>query len=188
MMYGKNKGVCQIMHWIKPGSVGIEVGVWRGDSSALFLERCSHLHLVDPWSVDAYRGENEHGSFQAYLDRYQKLTGATDAAGFQAYYDKVYAKVCERFKDKPVTIHRQTSQAFFAGFQDRVDWIYLDGSHAPVDVYGDLVDSLRVADRVMGDDYGNKPGVVLAVDSFVKNLELDIETVGTQYRIKRAPE
>ena len=52
-----NPGAVIVARMIPQGSVGVEIGVWNGESSAQFLKRTSHLHLVDPWvgRDDQYR-------------------------------------------------------------------------------------------------------------------------------------
>ena len=50
-MVGKNNDSAHTCARIPTGSVGVEIGVWKGDSSARFLTRASHLHLVDSWST-----------------------------------------------------------------------------------------------------------------------------------------
>ena len=62
-----NKDVNSILSFITPNTVGIEIGVWAGDTSEKFINRgVKHLHLVDSWSVEAYltqknpeKGSNE---------------------------------------------------------------------------------------------------------------------------------
>ena len=54
MMLGKNVGSEETWKRIPFNSVGVEIGVWKGDSSEKFLRKASHLHLVDQWSPIAY--------------------------------------------------------------------------------------------------------------------------------------
>ena len=44
MMFGKNPGTDATWKRIPEGSVGAELGVWMGDSSAKFLKR-AHLFI-----------------------------------------------------------------------------------------------------------------------------------------------
>jgi len=168
-MLGKNKGSLDTVERIPRGSVGVEIGVWRGDTSARFLERCGFLHMVDPWAVEPYQDDPD------YLKKYSKLTGSLDPADFQKYYDNIYRDVCGRFKDRPVKIHRCTSDHFFDTFTDKVDWVYIDGLHTFDGCLSDLQNSLKIVKEggwIFGDDYGNKPEVKRAVDTFGMGFEL----------------
>ena len=183
MMFGRNPGAQETAKRIPQGSTGVEIGVWRGESSALFLQRAGYLHLVDPWSVGPYKG----GDYQDYLNRYAKIVGSSDPAQFQQYYDKVYQEVGQRFKGQAVTIHRCTSADFFATFQQKVDWVYIDGLHTFKGALADLRGSLNIVNTggsIFGDDYGNKPGVTHAVDQFERFTGLTVDHFGNQYQIR----
>jgi len=193
MMFGKNKGARETAKRIPPGSVGVEIGVWRGASAALFLRRrLAHLHLVDPWSVDVYRKTGEFGGFMDFLNRYTPLVGSADPDDFQAYYDTLAEAVARRFRGQPVTIHRKTSRDFFVehlGGAPPFDWAYLDGSHSYVEVMNDLICAGQVCrGSVFGDDYGNKPGVTRAVDDYVQQRGCFLDVFAdNQYEISDAP-
>ena len=183
MMVGGNPGAKETAKRIPKGSVGVEIGVWRGDSSALFLQRASHLHLVDPWSVVPYQG----GDYQEYLRRYIKVVGSPDPEKFQRYYDGVHSEVVRRFEGQSVTIHRCTSTEFFAGFKDMVDWVYIDGLHTLDGCRADLDRALtatHIGGSIFGDDYGNKPGVTQAVDLFSEVSGFSVDHFGNQYQIR----
>ena len=140
-MSKNNPGASIVAGLIPLGSVGVEIGVWDGDSSVEFLARCSHLHLVDPWP------------------------------GRTAQYEKVRL----RFAGKPVTIHRATSEVFFATFGGLVDWVYIDGLHDYETVRRDLIAArhiLKPGGVIYGDDYGKKGGVAEAVDEIYPNRRL----------------
>ncbi len=188
MMVGKNIGSDETWQRIPKGSVGVEIGVWRGDSSVKFLRRASHLHLVDSWSVIPYQHNDEHGGYDAYLDRYARMVGSRNPNDFQAYYDGVYRSVIERFQGQSVTIHRLSSDKFFAVFKQQVDWVYVDADHSFDGCLRDLENSLTIVKpggTIFGDDYTNKPGVRRAVDEFVARNHFEFENFhGTQYRIE----
>jgi len=196
MMYGQNLGSEKTCNRIPAGSVGIEIGVWKGDSSERFLNRAGHLHLVDSWSPIAYEHSTEHGSYENYLKRYEVLVGSRNPNDYQKFYDGIANSVQERFKDSPVTIYRMNSQEFFKIFAETVDWVYVDGDHSYNGVMHDLTNALRVIKPngiILGDDYsivppkaGHKPDVKRAVDDFVKQNNLKFDNFyGTQYEIKQ---
>jgi len=190
-----NKDSHNIMHLIQPDTVGAEVGVWWGNTSYnFFMKNLKHLYLVDPWSVEPYKGTTEF-EWDDYLTRYSKVTGSNTEEGFQKYYNEVYEDVSRRFGPyENVTVCRQTSDEFFKDLADSsLDWIYLDGSHAYEGVQEDLKNCLRVVKPggiILGDDYkwGNrfgKPGVTQAVKEFVKENKFKIKQHGAvQFEIR----
>lgn len=170
-MLGKNTGSDETWKRIPENSVGIELGVWKGESSEKFLKRAKHLHLVDSWSPIPYESSNEHGSYDQYLDRYEKLVGSRNLDDFQKFYNDIYLSVIEKFKEFPVTIHRMSTVEFFNSFKEKVDWVYVDADHSYAGCLKDLENSFKVVKPggfIFGDDYTNKPGVNAAVNDFVK--------------------
>ena len=176
-MFGRNPGTDETWKRIQEGSIGVELGVWKGESSEKFLRRASHLHLVDPWSVIAYEDSDEFGDYQNYLNRYAQLVGSNDPIDFQKYYDRVADSVVSRFKNKSITIHRVTTDEFFNSFNKKVDWVYVDALHSFDGCLFDLRKSLNILKPggiIYGDDYQNpsKPGVTKAFNTFIKETGL----------------
>jgi hypothetical protein len=189
MMFGTNIGSSIICERIPHLSVGVEIGVWRGESSEKFLKRALHLHLVDPWSVGPYEAQD----FGAYLARYARKVGSSDPKRFQSFYDDVFQSVEVLFRDRPVTIHRCTSEQFFKRFTEPVDWVYIDGLHAFDACLADLHGAHRIVKPggfIFGDDYGKPPahrnhGVTRAVDEFVSLTGLAFKALrSNQYEIQ----
>ena len=173
MMFGNNPGTDETWKRIPEYSVGAELGVWKGDSSLKFLKRATHIHLVDAWAPEVFEESNEFGGYQAYLDRYSKLTGEATTEGFKKYYDKIYEGVKTRFYGRPVTIHRMPTSEWFNTFTEQLDWIYVDASHSYNGCLHDLTNAVKFikpGGKLLGDDYGpKKQGVKDAVDQFIKN-------------------
>lgn len=189
MMWGNNPGTGGTTVMIPENSVGAELGVWMGDSSAKFLRRASHIHLVDSWSPAPYQETDEWGSYENYLERYSSLAGGETTEDFQKYYDKVYEKVVKRFEGRPVTIHRMTTDEWFETFTEKLDWIYVDASHAFEGCLKDLRNARKVLKEngiIFGDDYSDKkPGVKAAVDAFIAETGLKVfNFYMDQYMIK----
>jgi hypothetical protein len=190
-----NKDSHHIMHLIQPDTIGAEVGVWWGNTSYnFFMKNLKHLYLVDPWSVEPYKGTTEF-EWEEYLTRYEKVTKSNTEEGFQKYYEKVYEDVMRRFDPyENVTVCRQTSDDFFKEFKgDKLDWIYLDGSHAYEGVQADLENSLKIVKPgglILGDDYKwgqrfGKPGVTKAIKEFKEKYNLKVRQHGVvQFEIK----
>ena len=51
MMFGTNKTSFATAKRIPKDTVGVELGVWKGDTSLLFLQNAKHLHMVDSLSL-----------------------------------------------------------------------------------------------------------------------------------------
>lgn len=186
MMFGRNAGADRVVAHLPAGSVGVEIGVWRGDSSEKFLQRASHLHLVDPWSVAPYERGDEFPDYATYLSRYSVQVGSSDPKEFQKYYDAVHASVARRFANSPVTIHRRTSAEFFSSFDALVDWVYIDGLHGFDSCFNDLIASHRIVregGHIFGDDYGHPDShrlgsVTRAVNAFARDYCLPMKELG----------
>lgn len=178
-----NKDSHNLMHVIKPNTVGAEIGVWFGNTSTQFLKKgLKKLYMVDPYSVEPYK-ENSERTYQEYLAKYQPITGEFAEAGFQKYYDKVYAEINSRFRTfKEVEICRMLSDEWFKKYNDvKLDWIYIDGDHSYEGCLSDLENGLKAVKSdglILGDDYGwpnskwNKPGVTKAVNEFINTNNL----------------
>lgn len=188
MMFGSNQGTNETWKRMPKDSIGVELGVWKAESSVKFLKRAKHLYLVDPWSAVAYEDSDEFGDYQGYLDRYSKLVGSNNPEDFQKYYDGIYESVCKKMQGHPVTIHRCTTDEFFENFTDMVDWVYVDALHSFEGCLSDLRKSLKIIKSggyIFGDDYGNKPGVVQAVDTFISETGLSLNNFySNQFEIK----
>jgi hypothetical protein len=183
MMFGRNLGSALVAARLPVESVGVEIGVWRGDSTELFLRRAAHVHLVDPWAPEPYRESDEYGGWDAYLARYAALTGGADPEAFRRYYDDMHALVLARFPPWRATIHRQTSTEFLRAFEQRVDWVYVDGLHSFEGCLADLRGARRIVRErgvIYGDDYGRKPGVTAAVRAFAAETGLRFEELGKE--------
>lgn len=188
MMIGNNKGTDETWKRIPKDSIGVELGVWKGASSEKFLRNASHVHLVDTWSVTPYESSDEFGDYNGYLNRYSKIVGSNDPKQFQKYYDGIYKSVKNKFTKEEVTIHRMTTDEFFAKNSEMFDWVYVDALHSYDGCLSDLRNSLNIVKSggsIFGDDYGNKEGVVRAVDTFIKETGLNLIVFSNnQYEIK----
>jgi methyltransferase family protein len=151
-------------------SAGVEIGVWRGDFSALVLAvvRPSRLHLVDPWRS----AEGAHVG--ALFDRPQ--------AELDGIAESVQARFAREIAIGQVVVHRQTSLDAVSAFADAsLDWVYVDGDHTYEAVRADLgayAPKVRPDGFVAGDDYreGGKygGGVKRAVDEVVASGALEL--------------
>lgn len=166
-----------VLEKLRPDSTGVEVGVWKGDLSALILHkvRPAKLMLVDPWVFDPRFAHSLFG-------------GGT--AKSQADMDTICQKVQARFGADiargVVSIHRRTSVEAAAAMADEsVDWVYIDGNHTYEFVLEDLrawYPKVRWGGLVAGDDY-DRPGawwddgVTRAVTEFVQAEPVVVEAI-----------
>ena len=191
-----NDAINNIVNEVKQHTVGAEIGVWMGNTSAAFLNRgIRKIHLVDSWSCEPYKKTNEYKSYDEYLSKYARLLKVEKSEkAFTKYYNDVFKSVEDRFiLDSRVNIHRMTSKEWFKNFNgDKLNWIYIDGDHSYEGTLFDLENSLNVVRKnglIMGDDYGwpntkwkPKDGVTQAVNEFIKKYNFKIERRGqTQF-------
>jgi len=195
MMKGINNHSFYTADMIKSNTIGAELGVWRGESSSLFLEKSKELHLVDSWSIEPYKKSDgdEFLNYEKYLARYSEITGGKEEKDFISYYDKIYESVVEKFKDNDnVFIYRMTTDEFFEKFlleNKKLDWIYVDASHEYNQVKKDLYNCLKIVKdggEIFGDDFHeSKPQVKQAVIDFIKETDLPFRNYyANQYKIK----
>ena len=195
MIQSKNSDSINIMTLIKENTVGAEIGVWRGNTSLMFLSRkIKKLYMIDPYAVDNYEYLGED-YMQNFYSKYSKLTGEFSKAGFMRYYDQVYKEVLEKVKNHSAAeLCRMTSDVWFEKNKSiKLDWIYIDGDHSYPQTKKDLNNSFKVVKsggRIIGDDYKwpdakwGKEGTTKAVDEFIQQNKLKMFRHGmTQFSI-----
>ena len=108
-----------LLEMLPSGSVGAEIGVWKGDFSDRILSvvEPSHLHLIDPWKFEG--GE-----------KYGDAWYGGKVAGAQPGMDTVHAGVLARFegpiREGIVHVHRMSSVEAASRFADNFfDWVYI---------------------------------------------------------------
>lgn len=199
MMAGINSDSNNILHLIKPGTIGAEIGVWEGHSSKKFYStNPKMLYLVDPWSVNGHEEAQKAGdptfNYQTYITAYSHITGGKGEDAYMSYYDKVYNNVKKMFEGKEnVQVCRQKATDWFNEYTgEKLDWIYVDGDHSYTGVINDLENCLKVMKDdgiILGDDYkwdsiGDKGGVKKAVNEFVDRHGAKLQRFGkNQFRI-----
>ncbi len=154
-----------VLSTLPSGSVGAEIGVWKGDLSAEILARTkpSRLHLIDPWQP---RTDESHRTAWYSAERGLDI-------------EQIHADVQTRFaveiSSGTVMIHRETSTKALASFPpNSLDWIYIDGDHAYDAVKADLMGAFRVVKPgglICADDYRRDKwwgdAIVRAVNEFI---------------------
>ncbi len=161
----------ELLELIPKGSVGAEVGVWKGEFSALLLAReLQRLYLIDPW---------EHRDDEGYAK-------AKFARRGQSEMDAIYEGVVRRFAGKPVEILRRRSTE--VAQLPALDWAYIDGDHTYSGALADLEHywpMIKPGGFLCGDDYGVRgwwdDGVTKAVDAFRTTVRCEAAFIRTQF-------
>lgn len=175
-MKGINNHIKATIDRLPEGKVGLEIGVWKGDTTVKLARKSESVDAVDAWSAEVYIESPEYG-YEEYLDRYESLVGSRDIEDFQRYYEKIYNSVLDRAKEAGnINVLRMTSKEFFEQNTKMYDWVYVDGDHSYEGCLYDLQnvwDIIKDGGILFGDDYSNKKGSTKAVDEFRvgKNFE-----------------
>jgi len=165
-----------VLDLLPRGSVGAEIGVFKGDFSALILRNVKpkKLYLVDPWqsvSIDAYRNAMYGSNVRSQREMDVIATAVEERFG-------------EELKTGAIEILRHISSRALATLEDgALDWVYIDGDHTFDGVSADLEMSYKkVKSRglIAGDDYtlGNWFG-----DGVVRGLHRFLGEHGVTVRI-----
>lgn len=143
-----------ILPFVKPEHVGVEIGIFQGHSSQLFLEHCSRMYLIDP--CIEYPENPDKGWFTNEQDFKTKLAPFADRFTF--------------IKGFSADVADQISE---------VDFVFIDGNHEYAYVMKDLElywPKIKSGGFLCGHDYsGGHPGVTKAVDEFFGALSLPVE-------------
>lgn len=162
-----------LLRTLKKHSVGMEVGVYRGQFSANILKHVkpSRLYLVDAWrrlpdTSRFFTDDWHHLNLFSTSNRLSRWI----AAG-------IVRPICAKSDEAARMIP-----------DNELDWIYIDADHTYQGCKGDLVrwwSKVKSGGIVMAHDYDRKnfPGVVKAIDEFEK--ERDIKRCGETEEVHR---
>ena len=160
-----------LLRMLPKGSVGAEIGVFRGSFSGAILREVqpSVLHLIDPW-----RSAADPSLSGVLYDRPQDQ--------MDAIHDSVIHLFAEQIAAGTVVVHRARSVNAASEIPDgSLDWVYVDGDHSYEGVREDLVSylpKLRAGGLLCGDDYvvGGRfdSGVKKAVDEFAAGPKVEL--------------
>jgi hypothetical protein len=152
-----------ILDLLPKESVGIEIGVFKGEFSDQILKvvNPSKLYLLDLWSGVVGSGDKD-GNNKEYVD-----LGKFYSEAIIPKYDW----------DKRVVLLRMKSE-YVVTIQEEFDWCYIDGDHSYQGVLNDLnniYDKIKTGGYICGHDYCERTkGVISAVDEFCKSKGLKI--------------
>lgn len=200
---GVNNDSDKILHLIQPGTIGAEIGVWKGSSSEKFLKKgLKKFYMVDSWSLSGYdpafQVNDPTISLTHILNNYQGMVGSKHPDDFEKFYDKIYEGVVKKFSGhEEAEICRMGANEWFEQYKktgEKLDWIYIDGDHSYTGVKNDLNNAIEVVKPggfIIGDDYkwksltADKGGVKKAVNEFVSQRSLNLTPHGNvQWSIK----
>jgi hypothetical protein len=141
-----------ILDFIRPGSVGAELGVFTGLFSEFILRNAAPrvLHLVDPW-------------WQAYGEYYPDWGAYTDYGRLttRAAHDAAVARTEQARGECAVECHVEFSADWLSRQDDAsLDWVYVDSTHHYEDTVQELellCRKLRPDGYVLGDDWDPTP-------------------------------
>lgn len=158
------------------GGIVAEIGVQRGDFSALILRYANpkKLYLIDCWehqSAEVYQADGGNVENEKQLANYEWIK--------QRFGDDPRVKIIKAYSDEANKLFEDN---FF-------DWVYIDANHSYDAVKDDLelwYPKIKPGGFLVGDDYVSpfiRPafGVVLAVNEFMKKyfLTLSYLTIDT---------
>ena len=180
---GRRSGLLDLL---PKGSIGCEIGVWKGDFSLQILETVEprELHLVDPW-----RFADEAGYDRAWYGG----AHAHSQDDMNQIYEGVKKRLRVPIEQGVVVIHRSESATAAPTFPDGYfDWIYIDGNHLYEYVIADLVGftpKVKHGGLLTGDDYATRgwwdDGVRRAVDEFAAAGTVEPVSLDDQFILKR---
>lgn len=135
-----------LLHYIEPGAVGAEIGVWKGAFARQVLGtgRISKYYVIDPYEFQPQFPTRMYGG---------------KVAKSQADMDAMYQSVVDQLAAFP------GEKVYLRGYSDRVvgdipdgtlDFVYIDGNHYYDGVMSDLenyVPKVKVGGYVILDDW-----------------------------------
>lgn len=151
-----------IVDFFSDGSIFVEVGCWKGKSSAyMAVEIANSQKNIQFYCIDTWAGSKEHQFVQNKVDQIWYIF-TSNMQPVKQFYKAIRMESCEAsklFKD------------------EAIDFIYIDASHEYEDVKQDIIHwlpKLRKGGIIAGDDYGNPdfPGVHRAVFELLDGYEV----------------
>lgn len=176
-----------LLRLLPVGSVGAEIGVYRGRFSEQILRiaRPRELHLIDPW---------KHEKGEVYRKALFGGRSQGGQAGMDACLERVRSKFARDIAAGRVVIHRGFSGDVISRFPDQYfNWIYIDGNHLYDFVRQDLELAFRKTQSggvICGDDYMDggwwQGDVKKAVDEFIRERPVEVLAIrNKQFALRR---
>lgn len=166
----------------------IEVGSWKGLSAINMGKKIVEKNLNSViYCVDTWLGA---------IEFWDKLAGTPERNlllknGYPQIYYQFLSNVVHENLQNIILPFPNTSENGFRYFFSkniRAELIYIDGSHEEQDVYNDLNNYYNLlTDKgiIFGDDYFSWPSVAKSVNRFVKENNLNFETISNNFWVIR---
>ena len=138
-----------ILPFVKPEHVGVEIGVFMGTSSTVFLEHCAKMYLIDP--CETYEGGSDPGYF-------------SQAEGIRL--------LLKPYGDRAVFLEMMSADA--VPIVPEVDFVFVDGNHFEHYVSQDIAlywPKIHKGGFISGHDY-DQVGVRTVVHEFAEREKL----------------
>lgn len=155
-----------VRHYLQPGMVGAELGVFRGDFSEVILQTSpERLDLVDIFT-GMMMSADHNGNNMVTVN-----------------LDDEFIRIQKKYEsNKQVRVIRSDSVSYLSELHEgELDFVYIDADHSYNGVRLDLFASLRKikpGGYIMGHDYTPQfPGVVRAVDEFCEKIRTPISSL-----------
>ena len=163
---GENVYRYALLSLFKKGSVGCEIGVWKGrfTRTVLTVLQPSILYLIDP-----------------YIAQQDAGTGEQSGHNTQADLNRIFAETLQKIKhvtpsNTQIKFIRKKSTDADADIPDgSLDWMYIDGDHSYAGCSADLqlaTKKVRRGGWIICDDYRPSCGVVQAVQEACQTSHL----------------
>ena len=163
---GENVYRYALLSLFNKGSVGCEIGVWKGrfTRTVLSVVQPSVMYLVDPYIAQQNAG-----------------TGEQSGQNTQADLDRIFAETLQKIKNTTpsstrIEFIRKFSAEANADIPDgALDWMYIDGDHSYTGCAADLqlaIKKVRRGGWIICDDYRPSCGVVQAVQDACQSNQL----------------
>jgi predicted O-methyltransferase YrrM len=152
-----------VMPFVKPEHVGVEIGVFMGTSSKVFLEHCDFMYFIDP--CKSYEESSDPTVFARAAD---------------------FRRVVEPYGNENFQFIVALSADAAPSVRD-VDFVFIDGNHAKEFVAQDVAlywPKVKPGGFLSGHDY-NQEGVKSAVNEFASKAHLPVEVHQYCWLIKK---
>ena len=177
-----------ILEYVRKGSVGAQIGVFRGHFSKILCSvlKPKQLYLVDPWT--------KVGDSYGMAEKSPKTdSGQLTPANAKA---EALSRI-EQFKKTAIHVVEDFAGPFLTGLTEKLDWVYLDASRP----YSETLEELKLIDTVLapqgfilGDNWQPKRehknhGTFLAIHEFIRTRSYEVVAAGPagQWCLRRVP-
>jgi len=160
--------------------VGVEIGVWRGCTSAILLEAFPHLHLymIDPWEQ-----HSPHSEYFKSGDGAAKKSGWEHRANLRAAIAATEPYADRRTIVQMTSVEAARQWVKLCPENQGIDFAFIDGNHTYDAVRHDVFAwgaRMTVGGLLCGHDYGHPRdqrgiwGVSRAVNEFAALVQRDV--------------